>query len=208
MLFILSFPIIQIICFAFGIAKQPIGLKLGIVNNEIHDFRVCSEYLESTNFTFSTNSCYFENLSCYFLNEIQDSTAAKVYYNSFDEAFRDAKATSTYGFISISSNFTKGMIERKSDWQPLNKLSPDADIIQVHLDHTQLVIQSFLQYKLSKAFERLNKKVLRHCELNENLEDSPLNMNDGLLYGTFEDDYTVTMMPGIFAQLSGLLIEF
>lgn len=199
------FPIIQIFCFAFAVGKNPNGLKIGIVNNEINDAKFCTEYLRSTNFTFSSNLCYFENLSCYLLNEIQDSTATKIYYNSFDQAFRDAKAGLTSGLISIDSNFTILMSERKFDWQPMTEKANDSNIIQVYLNHEDSIIASFLQHRFFKAFERLNKKMLRQCELNDALEDSSLNIDQGLLYGTFDDDYTMTIMPGLFAQLSKYL---
>lgn len=189
-------------CFAYAIVRHPTGLKLGIVDLEVDSNQFCFDYLDSTNFTFSNSSCYFENLSCHFVNEIPESIAIKIFYNSFDDALRDAKAGLTSGFVTVSSNFTNAMTQRKIDWQPLNKIQPDADIIQVYLDQTDPVVTSFFKHRLFKAFERFNKKVLQHCDLNENLEDSPINLKDGLIYGTFEDDYTITMIPGMFAQLS------
>lgn len=94
------------------------------------------------------------------------------------------------------------MSEKKIDWQPLDKIASDSNVIQVYLDHTNPIVAAFLRHRLFKAYERFNKKILRQCKLNDILEDLPLNTDQGLVYGTFEDDYTTAMIPGIFGQLS------
>lgn len=191
---------LQIFVYALSIGKNPIGLQIGIVNHEIMDSSFCSEYLESVNYKFSNNSCFFENLSCHFLNEIVDETAMKIYYNSYDEAFKDAKAAKIQGIISIASNFTTTMTERKIDWEPLDSNQTDLDQIVVNLDHGNLLLLRFLQHRLSKSFESFNKKLLVHCDLDENLENPPVNIEG--FHGTLNDDFTVTLVPGLFAQLS------
>ena len=182
--------------------RNPIGLKLGIVNYEGPDLTICSEYLKSTNYEFNSTSCSFQHLSCYFLNEIQDESAIKVYYNSLDEAYKDAKAGTTFGFLTISSNFTDVISERKNDWQFITEYTnfTAANLIQIHLDQSDYTIKTFLYIRLLKAYERFNKKVLRQCNLNDKFEDSPLSLTT--FYGAFGDDYAVTMLPSVFGQLS------
>ncbi|XP_070493805.1 uncharacterized protein [Chironomus tepperi] len=205
--FTILLPLIKGICFIFTMGRNPTGLTIGIVNNEIPDVNFCSEYLESTNYKFINDSCYFENLSCYFLNEIKDDTATKIVYNSFDEAYQSAKAANVYGFLSIASNFTEAISKRKSDWQPLDD-DVFLDQIEVFLDHDNLQIASFLKLKLLKSFENFNRKLLRQCDLNEHLEDNPISIET--YYGDFDSDYVKTMMPALFIQtiiLSGILFS-
>ncbi|XP_070493446.1 ABC transporter G family member 20-like isoform X2 [Chironomus tepperi] len=199
--FIFVLPILQVICFVFAMGQNPKGLKLGIVNYEVTDPNFCTEYLKSTNYEFNSTSCSFEHLSCYFLNELQDESAIKVYYNGFHEAFSDAKARKTYGLITIASNFTDVMSERKNDWQYITEYTnfTDANLIQIYLDEVDFTISHFLHIRLFKAFERFNKKVLRQCDLNDKLEDIPVDINT--LYRKIEDDNTITMMPSLFSQI-------
>ena len=164
------------------------------------DSNFCSEYLKSTNYEFNTSSCHFEHLSCYFLNEIEDKAIAKIYYNSFDEAFTAAKATKTYGFISISSNLTDIMSQRKFDWQPIAENFTYSNQISIYLDHSSLQFSYFLQNNLWHVFERFNKKLLRHCDLDERLEDFPLTFET--FYGTLENDHTLLFFPPFFGLLS------
>ncbi|XP_070493794.1 ABC transporter G family member 23-like [Chironomus tepperi] len=208
--YVFIFPILQLLCCATMLGKNPKGLKLGIVNYEVTDSKFCTEYLKSTNYKFNSTSCSFEYLSCYFLNELQDESAIKVYYNSFDEAYSDAKARKTYGFMTISSNFTDVMSERKNDWQYITEYTnfTDAYLIQIYLDEVDYIISSFLHIRLQKAFERFNKKVLRQCNLNDKLEDTPMDINT--LYIDIGDDYVISMTPAVLSQmllLSGILFS-
>ena len=182
--------------------RNPIGLRLGIVNYEVTDHKFCSNYLKSMNYEFNSTSCSFQHLSCYFLNELQDESAIKVYYNSINEAYKDAKTGKTSGFLTISSNFTDVIIERKNDWQYITEYTnfTDANLIQIYLDESDYTISLFLHIRLMKAYERFNKKVLRQCNLNDKLEDVPMEIKT--LYRNLEDNNIVTGMPALFSQLS------
>lgn len=183
--------------------RNPTGLTIGVVNNEIQDINFCSEYSKSTNYEYSNDSCNFENLSCHFLNEIPDETATKVIFNSFDEAYQSAKAAKIYGFVSVASNFTEAITKRKSDWQPLTD-DIFLDLVEVYLDHDNLQIASFLKLRLFKSFEKFNKKLLRQCELNENLEDQPIAFET--YFGDFDSDYVKLMVPSLLIQLSIVIL--
>ncbi|KAL7037052.1 hypothetical protein ACKWTF_009053 [Chironomus riparius] len=208
--FTILLPVVQVICFVFGMGGNPMGLRLGIVNYEVTDQTICSKYLYSTNYELNSTSCSFQRLSCYFLNEIQDESAIKVYYDSLEEAYKEAKAGKTFGFLSISSNFTGVINERKNDWQYITEYEnfTDANLIQIHLDESDYTISLFLHIRLMKAFERFNKKVLRDCDLNDKLEDIPMEINT--LYRRLEDDNIATGMPALFSQvllLCGILFS-
>ena len=196
----LIFPLIQLICITIAIGKFADNLPLGIVNRDVIDPNFCSEYLLSTNYEFNTSVCTFEHLSCYFLHEIDDKSVRKVYYKSFDEAFKEAKETKTFGFISISSNFTDVLSERKFDWQPIAENFSYSNQISVYLDHTNLQYSMHLINKLWKSFEKFNKKMLQHCELDERLEDTPLRFET--FYAELDDDYTLLWQPLCLVMLS------
>lgn len=94
------------------------------------------------------------------------------------------------------------MSERKNDWQYITEYTnfTDANLIQIYLDEGDFTISSFLRIRLWKAFERFNKKLLRHCNLNDKLEDSPMEIKT--LYRQLEDNNIITVMPAMFSQLS------
>ncbi|XP_070493900.1 ABC transporter G family member 20-like [Chironomus tepperi] len=206
--FMFLFPLAQVFCFTMGVGTFAKELPLGVYNRDVTDINFCSEYLKSTNYEFNSSTCAFEHLSCYFLNDIEDEYIKKIYYNTFDEAFRDAKAAKTFGFISISSNFTEVIGDRKFDWQPISENSSYSNQISGYLDHTNLHFPYYIQNKLWKTFEKFNKKLLRHCGLDERLEDYPLNIET--LYGELDDDHKLLMHPAYFGLailLGGILFS-
>jgi hypothetical protein len=94
------------------------------------------------------------------------------------------------------------MSQRKNDWQYITEYTnfTDANLIQIYLDEEDYTISSFLHIRLLKAFERFNKKLLRHCNMYEKLEDFPMEIKT--MYRNLEDDNIVTMMPALLSQLS------
>lgn len=170
----------------------PIGLKLGVVNHELPDFSQC-QFLPKDQIL---NISDIQNTSCDLLAEITEDTAIKIFYDSYDEAYRDAKRNKITGFVEISPHFTDIMLGTKAEEKESFKGNKGIDI---HLDQTDLQITSFLQYRLYKAYESFNKKLLRRCGLNENLENVPMKFEKPI-YGSFMSDFKNTMAPPTILQ--------
>lgn len=77
-------PLLQIIFFYLAIGGHPIGLKLGVVNDEVMNFKDCSNSSLITAFAHD-DTCDLNKLSCRFLGEFNDSVAIKQYYNRYEE---------------------------------------------------------------------------------------------------------------------------
>lgn len=189
-------PIIQIISFAFAFG-DPFGLKFGIVNNEVSE-NFCLENFEFSNLILNTSSCY--NLSCYFLNEIQDSAVIKIYYDSAEQAHREAKAGLIIGYMKISQNFTTLLNETMTD--------DSISAVQFHLDQTDLTKTTFLRRRIFKAFENFKINVLNKCNMNDMAKKLPLNVEEGMFYGSLDDSSSKTLVPGLLVQLSKFIIIF
>jgi hypothetical protein len=138
-----------------------------------------------------------EYASCDLLSEITDDTAIKTYYDSYDEAYRDAKRNKITGFVEISPHFTEVMLRSKLEVKQNNHL--DSYGIDIHLDQTDLQITSFLMYRLYKAYESFNKKLLKRAGLNENLESVPMKFEEPI-YGSFMSDFKNSMAPAAILQ--------
>lgn len=119
-----------------------------------------------------------------------------MYYDSHDEAYRDAKRNKITGFVEISPHFTDIMLGSKSDEKKDHLGNYGIDI---HMDQTDLQITSFLEYRLYKAYESFNKKLLKRCGLNENLENVPMKFEKPI-YGSFMSDFKNSMAPPTILQ--------
>lgn len=77
MVFVFFFPIFQLVCFYVAVGGNPKGLRLGVVNEEVGNYREC--YNDSLVTTFVHDStCDIHKVSCRFLDQLNDSVAIKV----------------------------------------------------------------------------------------------------------------------------------
>lgn len=185
---------------SYGIGGNPIGLKLGIVNNEQLDFINCTQYLVQnvSNLDIYGNCAYNEKSSCHFLNEIHSDDVVKVFYNSHKEAYEDAKNGLINGVVTLSENFTEILH---------NFGSPDAvgkSAVNIQLDQSKYHLSMFLSYRLLRAYQRFNKMLSSGCGYNEKIRDVPINFDD-TLYGSLDNNFRETILSPAVMQLSVLL---
>jgi hypothetical protein len=75
--FIIFFPIIQILCIYGALGGDPKGLKIGIVNDELSNYKDCINQSYVTAFPQNAE-CHMNKISCRFLHHLNDSVAIKV----------------------------------------------------------------------------------------------------------------------------------
>lgn len=197
--FILILPILQVLGLAYALGGYPVGLKVGIVNQEVTNELNCITFLQgNSSFIDSHYDCIFNYASCHFINEIRDEDAIKIYYNSEEEALRDAKRGKLTGVVSVSSNFSEYLMVLGSGVDREDDL-PEG-YINIRLDQSDMQITTFLQYRLYRSFQRFNKKMLKGCGLNEKLADLPMKFNTD--YGSLENNFKLSIFPPIIMQLS------
>jgi hypothetical protein len=191
-------PILQILGLAYAVGGLPIGLKLGIINNEVTNSSMCNYYVKkSLSVLNADENCSVDYASCHFLNEIQENDIEKVYYNTFQEALMDAKRGRVSGIISIHHNVS----------ELLTKMLMTGDFesyIEINLDQSSLQLTTFLQTRLFRAYERFNERLLRNCKMNEKLWSIPVDFSE-TFYGAIESDFKATLFPSVILQLSTYL---
>lgn len=77
MLFMFLFPLLQCTCFYLAIGDNPKNLKLGIVNDEIDDYRQCYNQSLTTTYVHDYD-CDLTKVSCRYLNKIPPEIAEQV----------------------------------------------------------------------------------------------------------------------------------
>ena len=74
---ILTLPLLCFIIFHYSVGRDPIGLKIGIVNDEIN-YNDCFDKSLITTIAVHNKSCELNKISCRFINQFNDSIAEKV----------------------------------------------------------------------------------------------------------------------------------
>lgn len=197
--FILIMPIIQIIAFSYAIGGLPVGLKLGVINNEVMNHSMCDFYADTSGSYRSDYDCVVSYASCHFLKEINDKNdALKVYYDSYDKAFHDAKRGELNAIITVNKNISQ--ILSKAFTLSDAKLALDS-FIDINMDQSDLQLTTFLQIRLFQAYERFTSRMLTNCNYSEKLLSIPMDFSE-TIHGSVESDFRTTMFPAVFLQLS------
>lgn len=208
-------PIVQLLFFYWAIGGNPIGLNLAIIDNEINSFDDC---LNTS--LINNDSCRLQLDSCRFLNEINDSFAIKVLYNTFEEAYEDAKrgkvigviefetfvreaTTETYDYSDLSEETTEQETTRSAELSEVSDeeiISPNIDRrIKIFMDQSDLQLTVFIQKGIITAYESYSEKLLTSCNKPRKLLSSPMNFEQPI-YGSFTSEQKNYMMPSSLIQ--------
>lgn len=185
-------PMLQVLFFYMAIGGYPIGLKLGVVNNEA-SFADCQNTSLITTFVHD-DTCDYNKISCRFLGEINDTVAIKVYYDSFEAAYEDAKKGKIIGFLTMAQNFTPAVQAVQDAGRFGDDGSAEASRINFHLDQSDIQITLFLQARIYQIYQKFSQSLLSDCQLPLRLGSSPISFEKPV-YGSFTTDFKHSMAP-------------
>lgn len=106
MMFIIGLPVAQIILFCFSIGKDPVGLKLAIVNNELNN---------SMQPCIPSIGCDWSLLSCRYLQYLEKKTLKFLPYDTEEEARHAVTKGWAWGSIIFPSNYSESLMTRIDD---------------------------------------------------------------------------------------------
>lgn len=177
-------PIIQLIFLYWGVGGNPNGLRLGIIDREIKAFDDCMNS-SLTSVLRHNDTCDLRQVSCLFLEQLTDEIAIKVFYDSYEEAFLDAKRGKIIGFIEFPLTFSDSMAETL---QPnYNQSSRPNDTISITMDQTNHQLTVFMQKNLYDAYKNFTEKISTSCGLSPKLHTFPMNFLEPI-YGSYNDN--------------------
>lgn len=195
MFFLTCFPIFQLVCFYVAIGGNPIGLKIGIVDSEVSSYREC--YNKSLITTFAhDDTCDLHKISCRFINHINDSVAEKYYYDTFEEAYADAKKGNLMAVIYFAKNFTESLTEIRDDGRDANEGSFLNSEVQIFMDKSDQQLTFFLEKKLRETYLEFTQGMMADCKFPIKLGNIPIDFETPI-YGSFDGEYTDYMAPGV-----------
>ncbi|XP_018343967.1 PREDICTED: ABC transporter G family member 23-like, partial [Trachymyrmex septentrionalis] len=125
------FPILQTGLFVMAIGNNPKNLKIGIVNDEVNN---CSLNSNFGNVWSDEITCHFDNLSCRFLHNFDNSIAIQEYYDNISEAKQAVQNAKLSGLIYFSQNFSEALQIRVEEANSAKDSDLLASQIQVFLD--------------------------------------------------------------------------
>lgn len=183
--------------FYLTIGGDPIGLKIGIVNDEVENLVECNDPLNKMT-TIVDDTCRVNKISCRFINSLDDQMAEKIFYDSFEKAYEDAKRGEISGVVHFEANFTSAMKPLLELSELLRNYSADGEI-EVFLDQSDRQITYFLQQHLYSTFETFLEELMEDCGREKRVGSIPMQMN--AMFGSFKDESRRSMTPGVLISL-------
>ncbi|XP_055905605.1 ABC transporter G family member 23 isoform X2 [Eupeodes corollae] len=189
MMFIFVLPVMQVILFCMAIGREPQGLKIAIVNDELNDTSAC----------LWRDGCHVENVGCRYLSHLNDSIV-KRYYTDLDVALDAVRAGDVWGAIHIGENFTDAFVARAALGRDSDEETIDQSEIKVWLDMSNQQIGVMLNRDLQLAYRDFAMKLLDQCGSNPKLGDVPIQFDEPI-YGTMNPSFTDFVAPGVILTI-------
>jgi len=106
MLFIIGLPVAQIILFCISIGKDPVGLKVAIINNELNS---------SMQPCIPTIGCDWTLLSCRYLQQLQKRNEKFLPYDDEKDGRNAVEKGWAWASITFPSNYSDALRTRIED---------------------------------------------------------------------------------------------
>ncbi|CAG9760962.1 unnamed protein product [Ceutorhynchus assimilis] len=196
--FLISFPLLQTLCFLHGVGGEVKDLKLGIVNDETMTTR-CSNFVFNGTTEIHDFDCNFYNMSCRFLEYLEHPMIAKVKFNTLDEAITAITHGQITGALYMAENFTQSYQSRIEDGKDAESWISEFGEIKAYLDMSNRQIGMTLKFKLYKLFYDFQEEVFRECNWPARLGNLPMRRE--YMYGDEEEVFTIFMIPGTLVTM-------
>ncbi|EGI65058.1 ABC transporter G family member 20 [Acromyrmex echinatior] len=201
LVFAVVFPILQTGIFVMAIGNNPKNLKIGVVNDEVNN---CSSDSNFGNVWSDEITCHFNNLSCRFLRNFDNSIAMQEYYDDISEAKQAVLNAKLSGLIYFSQNFSEALQIRMEE----TVFAKDSDLlasqIQVFLDMGDMHIGLYIQQKLLTRFLKVYEDIMRDCKYSPKLANPSIRFEEPI-YGTIDSKYIDYITPTYILGLSFFL---
>ncbi|XP_017959621.1 ABC transporter G family member 23 isoform X5 [Drosophila navojoa] len=189
MLFIFALPVMQVILFCLAIGRDPQGLNLAIVNNEMNNTDTC----------FWEEGCHFANLGCRYLNHLNTSVT-KTYYTDIEDAKAAVRSGNAWGALYITENFTDAFTARVALGRDSDEETIEQSEVKVWLDMSNQQIGIMLNRDIQLAYRDFAMGLLGQCGNNPKLGDVPIQFRDPI-YGTMNPSFTDFVAPGVILTI-------
>lgn len=191
MLFIFVLPVMQVILFCLAIGRDPSGLKLAIVNNDVNIIDDLCPF---------NRNCSMKNLSCRYISHLKNSSMITNYYPTLDSALDAVRTGEVWGAVYFNENYTDSLVARLALADTADDETIDSSEIQVWLDMSNQQIGLMLNRDIQFSYRDFAKDLLETCEYNPKIGDIPIDFMEPI-YGDNKPSFTDFVAPGVILTI-------
>ncbi|XP_050309611.1 ABC transporter G family member 23-like [Anthonomus grandis grandis] len=191
-------PITQTFFFVYCIGGQLRDLKLGIINYEV-PWDGCHMYDKRLSAipNSETYDCTFRNLSCRFIEYLDDPMIDIMRFDGVDDATEAIKHGIIIAYIYFPQNFSQCYEEKARDMLSVDPESLESAKIHGEFDMSSKPLGEGLKYKLIDLFLDFQRDLYQDCNWNKRIGQPPIN--EHYLFGKKYDPYLMFLIPGLLA---------
>ncbi|KAI2474061.1 ABC transporter G family member 23-like [Diabrotica virgifera virgifera] len=193
-IFLMTFPILQVGVFMGAVGGDIRSIPLGIVNDEAMSVTCPGFSFNGTATATDDRACQLRNISCRFLSYLDHPMIEKVHFETLEDAKDAVLHGKIVGAMYMSSNFTSFLEERIDKGKDIEKDILSLSEIKVWMDMSNRQIGATLKYKLIDLYTKFQNSLFDDCDFVPGFGDLPVNIN--FIYGDGDEPYTVFMIPG------------
>lgn len=177
--------VIQLLLLFFTMGR-PSNLKLAIVNEEIQSHSEYSNEM-TTSVSSKDGKCSVEKASSMFINELDEKTVIKSFFNVFDEGYEELKHARVVALLWIGKNFSQSTTDFIGS-EDQNPVSIAQNTIEVYRDRTVISASMEMEKEISKAFSSQLRKIFKACNQSSIFLEPPLSFKEPI-YGSTVFDF-------------------
>ncbi|XP_072378320.1 ABC transporter G family member 23-like [Diabrotica undecimpunctata] len=198
-LFLLTFPILEVIIFMGVVGGDALDTPLGIVNNEAMTITCPNFSKNGTAFVGADRSCHFRNLSCRFLTYLDDPMIKKIQFNSLEQAKDAVVHGQIVGAMYMDYNFTSNLKERIENGSDADSETISLSEIKVWMDMSNRQIGAALKYKLLNLYSKFQSELFDDCQYTHGFGNMPLRFD--FFYGQNDEPFILFMIPACLVTI-------
>lgn len=196
--FMLMFPIFEMLAFFLAIGNDVKAIKIATVNEEN-----CLNYSNNKAMSvlpYNDNECAFQQLSCRFLEFLDDPMIKPIQYHDLKTAKQDIVHGNVVGALYFPKLFSKALEEKLSKGRLIPRKYINDTQIEVWLDMSNRQIGTTIKYKLIDIIINFQKSVFKDCNLLAKLGNLPITFEESV-YGHSSETFRVFMTPGVLLTI-------
>ncbi|KAK7574524.1 hypothetical protein V9T40_011715 [Parthenolecanium corni] len=192
MCFLLLLPVVQCFLFCLCIGRDPHGLKVAVVDEELENGISGCHQLPSTGCNFSLP------LSCRYLHQLQRRTYKLIEYTNIESAKIAVKRNKVWGLVYFSSNYTSSLVERIMENKDASELSMELSEVNIWQDMSNQYISNLIRRDVLDGYIEFLQKVFFDCGWPPRLANIPIELGDAV-YGNNNPSFSHFTAPAIIS---------
>ncbi|XP_017765789.1 PREDICTED: ABC transporter G family member 20-like [Eufriesea mexicana] len=191
MLFIIGLPVVQIVLFCLSIGKDPVGLKIAIVNHELNNtMEPC----------IPTKDCDWTRLSCRFLQHLENRSMVLLPYNNDMDAKNAVMEGWAWAAIMFPANYSECLEIRIKDGKDVDDWNVNYSNMDIVMDMSNQQIGQLLQKDFYSSYQDFARETTVACNYSNKLTNIPVHF-EAPIYGPKDPNFTDFAAPGIILTI-------